>query len=161
IMSSGFHSYDKQGRPTYIEFTGRTDIQALVQFAKKLACLLACMEGRCLFELPLDQVIKRLWYCEKHDIKNERNIVIEKSLDVETMVCTYTRHDRGVTRIETNSDTDQQWQVRSSPEKLFLLVWKALNLFKKLAKLDQEYYPERMGKVSQYNLTTMFEARVT
>lgn len=26
---------------------------------------------------------------------------------------------------------------------------KALSLFKKLAKLDQEYYPERMGKVSK------------
>ena len=30
-MSSGFHGYDKLGRPAYIEFTGRTDVQALMQ----------------------------------------------------------------------------------------------------------------------------------
>lgn len=31
VMSSGFHSHDKLGRPAYFENTGRTDIQAMLK----------------------------------------------------------------------------------------------------------------------------------
>ena len=41
-------------------------------------------------------------------------------------------------------------QLRDSVINFFFLPnRKAVNAFKRLARLDQEYYPERMGKVSQ------------
>ncbi|KXJ29799.1 sec14 cytosolic factor [Exaiptasia diaphana] len=113
IMSSGFHSYDKQGRPAYFEYTGRTDVQALIQ-------------------LPLDQIIRRhVWNCEKQ-IARMKEISQEIGKNVETMV-----------HIHDMTGASQ-------------VLRKALNLFKKLAKLDQEYYPERMGKIFIVNTTWIF-----
>ncbi|XP_031559378.1 phosphatidylinositol/phosphatidylcholine transfer protein SFH1-like isoform X2 [Actinia tenebrosa] len=113
IMSSGFHSHDKQGRPCYIEYTGRTDVLALIK-------------------LPIDQVIKRhIWNCEQQ-IARMNETSKKMGFPVETMV-----HIHDMTGAS-------------------LTLRKALTLFKKLAKLDQEYYPERMGKIFIVNTSWMF-----
>ncbi|XP_032241405.2 SEC14 cytosolic factor [Nematostella vectensis] len=113
VMSCGFHKQDKEGRPCYIEYTGRTDVSALVK-------------------LPVDQVIRRhIWNCE-YQIARMAELSQNSDTVVETMV-----HIHDMTGAS-------------------IVLRKALNIFKRLAKLDQDHYPERMGKIFIVNTPWVF-----
>lgn len=113
VLSYGFHNFDKEGRPCYIEKTGRADISALVK-------------------LPEDQIIKwHVWNTEK---QIEQMKLKSKELNKEITTLVHIHDMSGAT----------------------LKLRKALNLFTRLAKLDQEYYPERMGKIFIINTPWIF-----
>lgn len=113
VLSYGFHKIDKEGRPCYIEKTGKADINALLK-------------------LPEDQLIKwHVWNTEKQiEQMNEKSGELNK--EITTLV-----HIHDLSRATLN-------------------MRKALNLFTRLVKLDQEYYPERMGKVFIINTPWIF-----
>lgn len=113
IVSCAFHKHDKQGRPCYIEHTGRMDIMALLK-------------------LPADQFMGwHIWNNEKQ-IQRMTELSRKFGKPIETMVHI---HDMaGAT----------------------MLLRKALSTFKRLARLDQDYYPERMGKIFIVNTPWVF-----
>ncbi|XP_046858927.1 sec14 cytosolic factor-like [Xenia sp. Carnegie-2017] len=113
ILSYGFHKFDKEGRPCYIEKTGRMDINAVLR-------------------LPEDQLVKwHVWNTEKQ-IEQMR----EKSIELNREITTLDHiHDLGGAT---------------------MYLRKALRLFTRLAKLDQEYYPERVGKIFIVNTPWVF-----
>ena len=113
IMSYGFHKFDKEGRPCYIEKTGRMDISAILR-------------------LPEDQVIRwHVWNTEKQVEQMK-----EKSIELNKEITTLDHlHDLGGATLNLR---------------------KALGLFTRLAKLDQEYYPERVGKIFIVNTPWAF-----
>lgn len=113
VLSYGFHKFDKEGRPCYIEKTGRADVSALVK-------------------LPEDQVIKwHVWNTEKQVEQMK-----QKSIELKKEITTLDHlHDLGGASLSMR---------------------KALSLFTRLVKLDQEYYPERVGKVFIINTPWVF-----
>ncbi|EDO43833.1 predicted protein, partial [Nematostella vectensis] len=118
VMSCGFHKQDKEGRPCYIEYTGRTDVSALVKVHTIL---------------PVDQVIRRhIWNCEYQ---------IARMAELS---------QNSVSSLEENTSIITLLNCR------FGGFRKALNIFKRLAKLDQDHYPERMGKIFIVNTPWVF-----
>ncbi|XP_028393124.1 SEC14 cytosolic factor-like isoform X2 [Dendronephthya gigantea] len=116
IMSYGFHKFDKEGRPCYIEKTGRVDIAAFLR-------------------LPEDQIIRwHVWNTEKK--KKQIQQMVEKSIELNKEITTLDHiHDLGGATLNLR---------------------KGLSLFTRLTKLDQEYYPERVGKIFLVNTPWAF-----
>ncbi|CAB3977346.1 SEC14 cytosolic factor-like [Paramuricea clavata] len=113
IMSYGFHKFDKEGRPCYVEKTGRVDVSALLR-------------------LPEDQIIRwHVWNTEK-----QIEQMAEKSIELNKEITTLDHlHDLAGASLNLR---------------------KALSLFTRLVKLDQEYYPERVGKIFLVNTPWAF-----
>ncbi|EDV26342.1 uncharacterized protein TRIADDRAFT_54229 [Trichoplax adhaerens] len=113
IISLGYHKHDRDGRPVYVELTGKIDANKLM-------------------ELPLSEIMKRhIWHNEKQFRRAEElSKQFGKNIETTTQI-----HDM----------TGLNFSHR-----------KCLSIFKHVSKIDQDVYPERVGRVIFVNVPWLF-----
>ncbi|RDD38308.1 Sec14 cytosolic factor [Trichoplax sp. H2] len=113
IISLGYHKHDRDGRPVYVELTGKIDANKLM-------------------ELPLSEIMKRhIWHNEKQ-LRRAEELSKQFGKNIET---TTQIHDM----------TGLNFSHR-----------KCLSIFKHVSKIDQDVYPERVGRVIFVNVPWLF-----